>query len=65
MISAVCQKLCIDTGDRLSTNARKVKYLVKGPLPEDAVFPNFQVGEGLGGEKELLLLFLLWVLWEN
>nr|XP_053644684.1 TRPL translocation defect protein 14-like isoform X3 [Cherax quadricarinatus] len=42
MISVVCQKLGIDTGDRLSTNARKLKFLVKGPLPTDSVFPNFQ-----------------------
>ncbi|XP_045123588.1 TRPL translocation defect protein 14-like [Portunus trituberculatus] len=42
MISAVCLKLGIDTGDRLSSNARKVKFLVKGPLPQDSVFPNFQ-----------------------
>lgn len=42
MISVVCQKLCIDTGDRLSSNARKVKFLVKGPLPDAALFPNFQ-----------------------
>ncbi|KAK4292007.1 hypothetical protein Pmani_035198 [Petrolisthes manimaculis] len=42
MMSVVCQKLGIDTGDRLSSNARKVKYLVKGPLPTDTVFPNFQ-----------------------
>ncbi|XP_069960336.1 TRPL translocation defect protein 14 [Cherax quadricarinatus] len=42
MISVVCQKLGIDTGDRLSTNARKLKFLVKGPLPADSVFPNFQ-----------------------
>lgn len=42
MITVVCQKLGIDTGDRLSSNARKVKFLVKGPLPQDSVFPNFQ-----------------------
>ncbi|XP_071531626.1 TRPL translocation defect protein 14 isoform X2 [Panulirus ornatus] len=42
MISVVCQKLGIDTGDRLKTNARKLKFLVRGPLPEDSVFPNFQ-----------------------
>lgn len=34
--------MCIDTGDRLLTNARKRKFLVKAPLPDDSVFPPFQ-----------------------
>lgn len=42
MIASVCQKLGIDTGDRLLTNSRKRKFLVKGPLPDDTVFPPFQ-----------------------
>lgn len=42
MIASVCQKLGIDTGDRLTTNSRKRKFLVHGPLPEDVVFPPFQ-----------------------
>ncbi|XP_063603821.1 TRPL translocation defect protein 14-like [Penaeus indicus] len=42
MISVVCQKLGVDTGDRLKTNARKLKFLVKGPLPDDGLFPTFQ-----------------------
>nr|XP_018916959.1 PREDICTED: TRPL translocation defect protein 14 isoform X2 [Bemisia tabaci] len=42
MIASVCQKLGIDTGDRLLVNARKRKFLVKGPLPDDACFPQFQ-----------------------
>ncbi|PSN29005.1 TRPL translocation defect protein 14 [Blattella germanica] len=42
MISSVCLKLGIDTGDRLLTNARKLKFLVRGPLPPDSVFPPFQ-----------------------
>ncbi|GAB6029835.1 TRPL translocation defect protein 14 [Chamberlinius hualienensis] len=41
MIEAVCQKLGIDTGDRLSKNSGKVKYLVSR-IPEDKVFPRFQ-----------------------
>ncbi|CAL4118767.1 unnamed protein product, partial [Meganyctiphanes norvegica] len=41
-INAVCQKLVIDTGDRLENNARKLKFLVKGSLPEDKIFPSFQ-----------------------
>ncbi|PNF36857.1 TRPL translocation defect protein 14 [Cryptotermes secundus] len=42
MISSVCLKLGIDTGDRLLTNSRKLKFLVQGPLPSDSVFPPFQ-----------------------
>ncbi|XP_015599083.1 TRPL translocation defect protein 14 isoform X2 [Cephus cinctus] len=42
MIECVCQKLCIDTGDRLRASSRKVKFLVKGPLPPDSEFPPFQ-----------------------
>ncbi|XP_043282470.1 TRPL translocation defect protein 14 isoform X2 [Venturia canescens] len=42
MIECVCQKLGIDTGDRLRASSRKVKFLVKGPLPQDTEFPPFQ-----------------------
>uniref|UniRef100_A0A0V0G872 NadR/Ttd14 AAA domain-containing protein n=1 Tax=Triatoma dimidiata TaxID=72491 RepID=A0A0V0G872_TRIDM len=42
MIASICQKMGIDTGDRLLTNARKRKFLVKAPLPDDSVFPPFQ-----------------------
>ncbi|KAK4876206.1 hypothetical protein RN001_012628 [Aquatica leii] len=42
MIGVVCQKLSIDTGDRLLTNSRKLKFLVNGPLPDDSAFPSFQ-----------------------
>lgn len=42
MIGAVCQKMGIDTGDRLLQNSRKLKFLVRGPLPDDSVFPPFQ-----------------------
>lgn len=41
-LQAVCQKLGIDTGDRLLTTSRKLKFLVQSPLPDDAVFPPFQ-----------------------
>lgn len=41
MLQSVCQKLGIDTGDRLTTNSRKRKFLVKC-LPDDAEFPPFQ-----------------------
>lgn len=42
MIECVCQKLSIDTGDRLLRTSRKVKFLVSGPLPGDDQFPSFQ-----------------------
>ncbi|RZC34397.1 uncharacterized protein BDFB_003019, partial [Asbolus verrucosus] len=42
MIGSVCHKIGIDTGDRLLKNARKLKFLVRGPLPNDSVFPPFQ-----------------------
>lgn len=42
MIASICQKMGIDTGDRLLTNARKKKFLVKSPLPPDEIFPTFQ-----------------------
>lgn len=42
MIECVCQKLGIDTGDRLRASSRKVKFLVTAPLPVDSEFPPFQ-----------------------
>lgn len=42
MIGAVCQKIGLDTGDRLLKNSRKLKFLVNGPLPDDTIFPTFQ-----------------------
>lgn len=42
MIECVCQKLGIDTGDRLRASSRKVKFLVTGLLPADTEFPPFQ-----------------------
>lgn len=39
MIQSVCVKLGIDVHDRLQNNSRKVKFLVKGPLPPDNEFP--------------------------
>lgn len=41
MISAVCQRMGLDTGDRLETNARKLKFLVRS-LPSDDKFPPFE-----------------------
>uniref|UniRef100_A0A1L8DCH7 NadR/Ttd14 AAA domain-containing protein n=1 Tax=Nyssomyia neivai TaxID=330878 RepID=A0A1L8DCH7_9DIPT len=42
MISSVCQKVGIDTGDRLLTTSKKLKFHVLGPLPPDSAFPAFQ-----------------------
>lgn len=42
MIECVCQKISIDTGDRLLRTSRKLKFLVSGPLPSDDQFPSFQ-----------------------
>ncbi|GLV35977.1 TRPL translocation defect 14 [Carabus blaptoides fortunei] len=42
MIECVCQKVGIDTGDRLLKSSRKRKFLVQGPLPKDTAFPTFQ-----------------------
>lgn len=41
MIECVCQKLSIDTGDRLLRTSRKLKFLVSGTLRDD-MFPSFQ-----------------------
>ncbi|XP_055601648.1 TRPL translocation defect protein 14 isoform X2 [Uranotaenia lowii] len=41
MIECVCQKLGIDTGDRLLTTSKKVKFLVSD-LPADTAFPAFK-----------------------
>ena len=40
-LQAVCQRMGLDTGDRLETNARKVKFLVRS-LPDDSKFPPFE-----------------------
>lgn len=42
MIESVCQKLGIDTGDRLLTTSRKLKFLVGDVLPKETDFPAFQ-----------------------
>ncbi|XP_017779335.1 PREDICTED: TRPL translocation defect protein 14 isoform X2 [Nicrophorus vespilloides] len=42
MVGSVCQKMGLDTGDRLLKNSRKLKFLVNGPLPADEKFPRFQ-----------------------
>ncbi|XP_037973868.2 TRPL translocation defect protein 14 isoform X2 [Plutella xylostella] len=42
LIACVCQKIGIDTGDRLNVNSKKRKFLVKTPLPAESEFPPFQ-----------------------
>lgn len=42
LIACVCQKIGIDTGDRLNVNSKKRKFLVKTPLVADTEFPPFQ-----------------------
>jgi len=42
LISAVALKIGVDIGDRLNTNAKKIKFAVNGPLPKDSAFPNFR-----------------------
>lgn len=36
----MCQKLGIDAKDRLQNNAKKMKFLVAGPMPGNEVFPH-------------------------
>ncbi|XP_047988180.1 TRPL translocation defect protein 14 isoform X2 [Leguminivora glycinivorella] len=42
LIACVCQKIGIETGDRLNVNSKKRKFLVRAPLPPDSAFPAFQ-----------------------
>lgn len=42
LISTICKRMELDTGDRLKVTAKKFKFLVKGALPPDAMFPPFQ-----------------------
>ncbi|KAH3885320.1 hypothetical protein DPMN_009314 [Dreissena polymorpha] len=41
LINVVCKRLGIDTGDRLHSNTRKRKFLVRS-MPEESKFPAFQ-----------------------
>ena len=42
LISKVCRSIGIDIGDRLTEGAKKVKFVVNGPLPGDSQFPPFR-----------------------
>ncbi|XP_049867288.1 TRPL translocation defect protein 14 isoform X2 [Pectinophora gossypiella] len=42
LIACVCQRIGIETGDRLNLNSKKRKFLVKTPLAPDTEFPPFQ-----------------------
>jgi len=40
MIQSVCQRLGIDAQDRFKANSRKLKFLIKGPVPSADEFPT-------------------------
>ena len=40
LISKVAWSIGIDIGDRLTTGARKLKFVVNGPLPSEGCFPE-------------------------
>ena len=40
LISKVAWSIGIDIGDRLTTGARKLKFVINGPLPSEAAFPE-------------------------
>ena len=40
VVSKVADSIGIDIGDRLVTGARKLKFVVNGPLPPENVFPD-------------------------
>ena len=42
LISKVAWSIGIDVGDRLMEGARKVKFVVNGPLPDIEAFPEFR-----------------------
>jgi hypothetical protein len=42
LISRVAWSVGIDVGDRLRSGAKKVKFVVNGPLPDDSAFPSFR-----------------------
>lgn len=40
LISKVAWSIGIDIGDRLTTGAKKLKFVVNGPLPSEKAFPE-------------------------
>uniref|UniRef100_T1KQV0 NadR/Ttd14 AAA domain-containing protein n=2 Tax=Tetranychus urticae TaxID=32264 RepID=T1KQV0_TETUR len=42
MIAAVCRRIGIDTGDRLSKGSQKLKFLVEAKPSHDSIFPPYQ-----------------------
>jgi len=42
LIEKVSGSIGLDVGDRLQSDARKLKYVVNGPLPGDHAFPSFR-----------------------
>ena len=42
LIMKVSCSMGLDIGDRLISGAKKIKFLVNGPLPSDEEFPSFR-----------------------
>ena len=61
VISKVAWSIGIDIGDRLVTGARKLKFVVNGPLPAENVFADgfrdFEVRKFQGFEKKICFLY--------
>ena len=62
VISKVAWSIGIDIGDRLVTGARKLKFVVNGPLPAENVFADgfrdFEVRKFQGFVKNENMLFI-------
>ena len=41
LVDIVVRRIGLEIGDRFKTNSRKVKFVVKGPLPQVDAFPKF------------------------
>lgn len=41
LIDLVVKRIGVEIGDRFKANSRKVKFCVKGKVPEDSQFPKF------------------------
>ena len=49
----------LDVGDRLQSGARKLKYVVNGPLPGEHAFPSFRDFEVRSLEVLHFLYFII------
>ena len=64
VVSKVADSIGIDIGDRLVTGARKLKFVVNGPLPAENVFADgfrdFEVRNFQGFvKKDMLIIYIL------